>query len=252
MTGNESNSGFSIVEALLILVIIGILGFTGWYVYHAKQASDKNYSTANSSTVPIYKKKVATKTTATANPYAGWKTFCSSVTNACFKYDPTWTFAQCSPTQVNMKNYFQDCGQIEDVSLISPNNTRIDWYLLNANDLSVSQCANDPSKVSYSDITQVPNASNLFYVNINDSENIAGGYIDRLALRNGDNGQAPTPSFAGAICPGFDYFSTQDGKYVASFGLNYSVNDKPQFNTDLPNQSDLSIVKQTLLSFYYK
>lgn len=52
-----NQTGFSVVEALLMLVVIGILGFTGWYVYHAKQASDKDYSAASKSTVPRYTHK---------------------------------------------------------------------------------------------------------------------------------------------------------------------------------------------------
>jgi len=43
---SQKQQGFSAVEALLILVVIGILGFTGWYVYHARQPSDKDYSSA--------------------------------------------------------------------------------------------------------------------------------------------------------------------------------------------------------------
>lgn len=45
----NDQTGFSIVEALLILAVISILGFTGWFVYHAKQSSDKSYSAASSS-----------------------------------------------------------------------------------------------------------------------------------------------------------------------------------------------------------
>jgi cytoskeletal protein RodZ len=36
--------GFSIVEGLLILVIVGILGFTGWYVYHSQKNASNSYS----------------------------------------------------------------------------------------------------------------------------------------------------------------------------------------------------------------
>jgi len=83
-----SQKGFSVIEGLLILVVIGILGFTGWYVYHAKQISDKNYSTTANSMVPTYKKK--TSTVATVDPYAGWKQNCSNVGNVCFKYPVDW------------------------------------------------------------------------------------------------------------------------------------------------------------------
>jgi Tfp pilus assembly protein PilV len=66
MKKHDSNLGFSVVEALLILVVVGILGFTGWYVYHAKQTSDKNYSAASESTVPTYKKKATTNNASTS------------------------------------------------------------------------------------------------------------------------------------------------------------------------------------------
>ena len=64
---HSKQSGFGIVGALLVLVVVGILGFTGWYVYHVKQTSDKVYSTAAISTVPTYKKKADTNTKSAAN-----------------------------------------------------------------------------------------------------------------------------------------------------------------------------------------
>lgn len=91
MTKRDTNLGFSIVEALLILAVVGILGFTGWYVYHAKQTSNKDYSAAASATVPTYKKKTSTKTTTTANPYNGWNTYTVASTGLTFKYPANWT-----------------------------------------------------------------------------------------------------------------------------------------------------------------
>lgn len=38
--------GFTAVEGLLILVIVGILGFTGWYVWNSKQNTDKTNTAA--------------------------------------------------------------------------------------------------------------------------------------------------------------------------------------------------------------
>lgn len=93
-----NQKGFSIAEALLILVVIGILGFTGWFVYHAKQTSDKNYSAA-SQTVPTYKKK--TDAISTANKYVGWKSYSSSNgLGLSFKYPASWTISENDPTQM--------------------------------------------------------------------------------------------------------------------------------------------------------
>ena len=43
MTRLNNHSGFGVVEALLMLVVIGILGFTGWFVYHSRHAANKGY-----------------------------------------------------------------------------------------------------------------------------------------------------------------------------------------------------------------
>ena len=86
LVNRSKQSGFSIIEALLILVAVSILSFTGWYVYHAKQASDKDYSAVTNSTIPTYKEKTDTK----ANPYADWNTYCSTTGGMCFKYPANW------------------------------------------------------------------------------------------------------------------------------------------------------------------
>lgn len=65
-----NQSGFSLVEGLLALVIVAIVGATGYYVWHSKQAADSTLtaatkttqntaaakSTANSNVTPVYTK----------------------------------------------------------------------------------------------------------------------------------------------------------------------------------------------------
>jgi Tfp pilus assembly protein PilE len=53
-------NGFSAIEALLVVIIVGMLGGVGWYVWHSQQQVDKTYSqTANTTVVP---KSTAAKT----------------------------------------------------------------------------------------------------------------------------------------------------------------------------------------------
>jgi hypothetical protein len=60
-------NGFSAIEALLKLVIVGMLAGVGWYVWHSQQQVDKTYSqTSNSSVAP--------KTKSTANSATESKT----------------------------------------------------------------------------------------------------------------------------------------------------------------------------------
>jgi hypothetical protein len=44
-----NQKGFSAVEGLLIFVVVGLIGFVGWYVWHSKN-STKNSSTTSSTT----------------------------------------------------------------------------------------------------------------------------------------------------------------------------------------------------------
>jgi cytoskeletal protein RodZ len=57
----KTQKGFTVIEGLLILVIVGLIGFVGWYVYQAKQATDENLNTAASTNTAV---KVMKKTTA--------------------------------------------------------------------------------------------------------------------------------------------------------------------------------------------
>src|SRR5665213_1817337 len=62
MSKGKNDSGFGIVEGLLVLVVVGILGFTGWFVWHSKQAVDKTLVV--NSTAPTFKKQTKTTTSA--------------------------------------------------------------------------------------------------------------------------------------------------------------------------------------------
>src|SRR5204862_168293 len=61
----KNQSGFAAIEAVLILVIVGIIGGTGYFVWHAKQNADKSLDAANESA-----QGVAESTAAKANSNA--------------------------------------------------------------------------------------------------------------------------------------------------------------------------------------
>lgn len=65
---SQKQRGFTTLEALLILVVLAIVGFTGWYVYHARSNANANLTSAANTQVAV--KAKAKKTTAKATPVA--------------------------------------------------------------------------------------------------------------------------------------------------------------------------------------
>lgn len=47
----HDHNGFGSVELLLVIIIVAIIGFVGWYVARAKHNTDKTLGTAGSSQV---------------------------------------------------------------------------------------------------------------------------------------------------------------------------------------------------------
>ena len=91
---SENQYGFSAVEAMLVIVILALIGVVGWLVYENQHKSNPTVSTTLSTST---KPATTTKATATpaqpANPYAGWKSFCSNAGGLCLNYPTDWQFA---------------------------------------------------------------------------------------------------------------------------------------------------------------
>jgi hypothetical protein len=87
----NNQNGFSAVEALLLIVIVAIIGGTGWYVWHAKSNTNKALTVNNSST-PSFKKKAAPAATPAqvTDPTAGWTSYASKDGGFSLKHPNTW------------------------------------------------------------------------------------------------------------------------------------------------------------------
>ncbi len=62
-------TGFAAIEAVLVCVILGIIGFTGYFVWHAKQNTDESLNNTASSQPGIAKKKAVS-----VDPTGKWLT----------------------------------------------------------------------------------------------------------------------------------------------------------------------------------
>jgi hypothetical protein len=70
----KSQKGFAVLEGLLILVIVGIVGGTGYYVWHSKAQADKNLDNAAADKISSSVKKTV-KPEAPADETADWLTY---------------------------------------------------------------------------------------------------------------------------------------------------------------------------------
>lgn len=98
--------GFSAIEALLIVVIIGILGFVGWFVYHSQKAANKDYSSQSSATQTSTTSKPNSSSTASAKTkaMATWSTFSDATIGLTFKYPSEWGQAKLQTMNATPSN----------------------------------------------------------------------------------------------------------------------------------------------------
>lgn len=84
----KNQSGFGVIEGLLVVLVVAVIGFGGYYVVH----SQKTAARSNSATSSTAKSTSANQSTATKaqspDPYAGWKTYAGADFN--LKYPADW------------------------------------------------------------------------------------------------------------------------------------------------------------------
>jgi len=88
-TSNKSQ-GFAVLEAALIIVVIGIIGFTGWYVWHARQDTNKTLASN-----PSPADQVGIKAAPTVDKKkAEWYLFTSEKGGYSMRLPDGWNFIQ--------------------------------------------------------------------------------------------------------------------------------------------------------------
>lgn len=79
----NTQKGFAVLESLLILVIIAIIGGTGYYVWHAKKYAYNTYDTTTSSAINA-------PDTSQGAP-SGWKEYTNTEAGLRFNYPADWS-----------------------------------------------------------------------------------------------------------------------------------------------------------------
>lgn len=113
----SNQSGFGVVEGLLILIIVGILGFTGWYVWHSKNNANENLNAAANTNLSTSSTKKKSTTTTGSN--TSLKTGVLTYEKASFKYPGSWTIVSSSKTNGSVS------PGTDNVTLTSPTTLQV-------------------------------------------------------------------------------------------------------------------------------
>jgi hypothetical protein len=173
--------GFAPLVLLIAVAAVLVVGGGGAYVYHRnhKPKAPVASTTTNTKTSTQTGKS---STTATANLYAGWKSYCDTTYHYCFKYPTDWTLDQgiaLSPSKAVQVAYAnpdtRDGGLLEfspsyvgklsganqDVTVIggyyttggnySPTYAVVDSSMLTTSPLTVGTQAQFPGNPSFTD-----------------------------------------------------------------------------------------------------
>lgn len=91
----ENYQGFTVIEALLIILIVAVVGFGGYYVWHSQKINTlstsplTNHKSASNKTTPIASTK--------PSPYAGWNSETLTNEKLTFSYPSNWQFTNSFP-----------------------------------------------------------------------------------------------------------------------------------------------------------
>ncbi len=127
-------SGFSVIEALLIVLVVAALVATGFVVYQRHNNTSAKNSAATTPNQTTVQSQNTVAQSAPTNPYDGWTTYTSSDGEFNIKYPPTWhlrTASEGPPVPI----------------LVSPSNTML--YVYADNGGKGGWCSPRPSDVPF-------------------------------------------------------------------------------------------------------
>lgn len=212
---NKNESGFSAVEVILVVVIVALIVVVGWLVYkdHHKTTT-LNASTTSSKATTKSTISNNTKTVATANPYAGWKTFSLSSLGVSFQYPSTWTATQGQPQCTGAIQVTVTPGSTELSQAATAINASLNQYtlLIEKYGTESSNCAPDGNNFNGDSYTYLQSSNEL------SSGVFKGDWLTFFGSTTGDKSQTLPDT---GIVTDTDY-KTSPNKFVDAGTLSYS------------------------------
>lgn len=140
----NNNDGFSAVEVVLVLVIVGLIGVVGWIVYKSHHKATTSSVTTTSSTKPAATQKA---TTAPVDPYAGWQNYSDS--HMSFKYPTSWQTGAGADKYAAISVSTTSPGFASTAFTTADNpGSPVTLSLQLSTNSSTVYCSNDPCKVT--------------------------------------------------------------------------------------------------------
>lgn len=113
-------SGFSIIEVLLVVLVVAVLAGSGIVVYQRHKSTSAKNSAATTPNQTTAQSQNTVAQSAPTNPYEGWKTFTSDADHFSIKYPPTWV--------LDTKNDQAGTVSADYATLTSPSKTVLHLY----------------------------------------------------------------------------------------------------------------------------
>lgn len=167
----QNQKGIALIGSLLLLIIIGLIAGTGYYVYRANMNANESFGNAGNSEIAAPKKEDP----AEEDPYDGWKEYCSSREKVCFKYPNNW----------KLKELTSPIPESDSVEISSPNEGKLQFD--SVVDGLGGACDNTTEPHIYiHKVTKVPDAENLYIVQTGFKDE-----VENIGIVDGENGQPP-------------------------------------------------------------
>jgi prepilin-type N-terminal cleavage/methylation domain-containing protein len=126
----SNQKGFSVVEILIVIAVVGVLGAVGWLVYDRQKnkADDKQVSTQTSQQE---KQEEPKEETSTPNPYEGWKESSNEKWGFSFKYPAGWK------VNTTESGYEASATSRVSVTTIGPSESKHDFMMVEVLDMTM-------------------------------------------------------------------------------------------------------------------
>lgn len=134
-----NQKGFSVVEILIVIVVVGLLGAVSWLVYDRQ-----NNKTDSSSNQTTQQNQVATEPEAKkeTDPYIGWKQYCDDKSSLCFKYPTDWKVEQQSYDAESSSAYASVVSPTETARVVYQTNSTRDGGTLDVTPVKLADSSN--------------------------------------------------------------------------------------------------------------